>query len=97
MNKILLIFIVLILGFAAFQAQRPRAETPLHNSNRPVIDGKMSSPSILIFSKTNDWRHNSGIAGGDYFFTDLADENGLNVLITTNGAVFNDDEATKRR
>ncbi len=101
MKKILLIAIGLIIGFAALHAQdpaqdirpiNPRAETPVHNSNRPVIDGKMSPPSILIFSKTNDWRHNSGIAGGDYFFTDLADEKGLNVFITTNGAVFNDDD-----
>lgn len=70
----------------------PRAEVIVHDEFAPKIDGKMSPPSILIFSKTNDWRHNSGIAGGDYFFTDLADEKGLNVFTTSNGAVFNDDD-----
>ena len=92
MRHILSTAVLLITCAASVQIQNPRAETPLHNENRPVIDGKMSPPSILLFSKTNDWRHNSGIAGGDYFFTDLADEQGRNVFITNNGAVFNDED-----
>lgn len=94
MKDLLILLFCLPLG-SALSAQNPREEVILHEEYAPVIDGKMSSPSILIFSKTNDWRHNSGIAGADYFFTDLADEKGLNVFTTGNSAVFNDDDLAR--
>jgi len=34
----------------------------------PEITEHMASPSILVFSKTKEWRHNEGIAGANSFY-----------------------------
>ncbi|WP_158658177.1 ThuA domain-containing protein [Agarilytica rhodophyticola] len=82
--KLLLIFTCLILLACNTKVSNGS------NGGPPIIDGRMPSPSILIFSKTTSWRHNRGIAGADYFFVSLADSLGLNVFTTQNPAIFND-------
>ncbi len=61
----------------------------LHDSAGPEITEYMPTPSILVFSKTNEWRHNEGIAGGDHFFVGLARDKGYGIYTTANGSVFN--------
>ncbi len=55
----------------------------------PAITEYMAEPAMLVFSKTEGWRHNEGIAGADRYFVDLARKNGWAVFTTANGAVFN--------
>ncbi len=54
-----------------------------------VVDW-MKSPSILVFSKTLEWRHDGGISGADLFFVKLAENKGYDLLTTVNSAVFNE-------
>ena len=35
-----------------------------HDTVAPVISSDMVSPAVLVFSKTNSFRHTEGIAGG---------------------------------
>ena len=48
------------------------ANTPVaYDAVPPHITKWMQQPAILVFSKTNGWRHNEGIAGADKFFVDF--------------------------
>lgn len=55
----------------------------------PAITEWMKTPSVLVFSKTNGWRHNEGIAGANRFFADLTSARDYGLFTTENGAVFN--------
>ena len=61
---------------------------PLHDAAAPPITEHLPQPAILVFSKTNGWRHDEGIAGADLFFVRLAREEGYGIYTTENGAVF---------
>ncbi|WP_209347463.1 ThuA domain-containing protein [Pontixanthobacter sp. CEM42] len=76
-------------GFAAVALGQSISEKPNHDARPPAISEYMPQPAILVFSKTEDWRHNEGIAGADRFFTELAHEKGMGLFTTENGAVFN--------
>lgn len=80
-----LAFIFILLFLSACQ----NSISDNYDTQPPAIEGKMPSPSILIFSKTRGWRHNRGIAGADYFFVNLADKHERHVLTTQNSAIFN--------
>lgn len=71
------------------------AETRLYDAIAPGITEHMASPSILVFSKTMDWRHNEGIAGADLFFVQLAREQGYGIFTTENSAVFNEKDLSR--
>lgn len=55
----------------------------------------MAEPAILVFSKTEGWRHNEGIAGADRFFADLASARGWGLFTTANAGVFNPDSLAR--
>ncbi len=63
--------------------------SPLHDTSGPEITEHMPQPAILVFSKTNEWRHNEGIAGADHFFVGLARKKGYGIYTTENGSFFN--------
>ena len=44
---------------------------------------------MLVFSKTNGWRHEEAIPDAHELFARLGQERGLSVFATENGAVFN--------
>jgi len=67
------------------------AVLPLHDLAGPEITEFMAQPAILVFSKTNEWRHNEGIAGGDHFFVKLARSKGYGIYTTANASVFTAD------
>jgi type 1 glutamine amidotransferase len=60
-----------------------------HDVVAPQLPGELSAPAILIFSKTNAFRHKDGIAGGNRALTEIADARGWSVFVTENGAIFN--------
>ena len=49
----------------------------------------LNEPAILVFSKTNSFRHKDGIKAGNAFFQTLAEEQELGIFQTENSAVFN--------
>ncbi|MEL6828364.1 MAG: ThuA domain-containing protein [Pseudomonadota bacterium] len=71
-------------------------ETPVvYDAIPPDITKWMQQPAILVFSKTNGWRHNEGIAGGDKFFVELSREKGFGIFTTVNAAVFNETDLAR--
>lgn len=60
-----------------------------HDTVPPALPAALPEPAILVFSKTNGFRHKDGIAGGSAVLAELAAENGWGLFHTENGAVFN--------
>lgn len=48
----------------------------------------LADNSVLVFSATGDWRHDSGIAGAAAFWARESDSNGTGIFTTENPAVF---------
>jgi hypothetical protein len=63
-----------------------------HDTIAPALPSNMQSPSILVFSKTNSFRHDEGIEAGAAALRSIASRNGWEVFHTENGAVFNDSD-----
>jgi type 1 glutamine amidotransferase len=55
----------------------------------PVLPDDLGRPALLLFTKTNGFRHAEGIEGGVAFYEELANEQGWSLFHTENGAVFN--------
>lgn len=60
----------------------------VHETVPPAIPADLKRPAILVFSKTNAFRHEESIPPGNRFFADLAREKGWGHFQTENGAVF---------
>ena len=60
-----------------------------HETVAPVLPAELGSPAILVFSKTNGFRHLEGIPAGNRAIELIARANGWSTFITENGAVFN--------
>ena len=68
---------------------------PRYDTVPPEITKWMRQPAILVFSKTNGWRHNEGIAGADKFFVELSRDRGFGIFTTVNAAVFNPEQLAR--
>lgn len=55
----------------------------------PDLPDTLVGPAIMVFSKTNGFRHVEGIESGGRALVEIAGENGWAVYATENGAVFN--------
>lgn len=60
-----------------------------HDTREPYLPADLRSPAILVFSKTNRFRHEDGITAGNEVLNELAIGNGWSTFFTENGAVFN--------
>ncbi|CAA0102428.1 Uncharacterised protein [Halioglobus japonicus] len=54
-------------------------------------------PAVLVFNKTNGFRHGAAIAAADQTFSELAEANGWDVYVTDNAAVHTRDSLHKFR
>lgn len=61
-----------------------------HDEVAGTIPDALQTPAILLFSKTNSFRHKQGIRGGNRVIVEIAREQGWGVFATENGAVFNE-------
>ncbi len=97
--KILLgvvVVIVLVVGYGLFQAWRHGAlrllfPSDAYETQAPVIAadfGQDSAVRVLLYTKTNSFRHVEGIAAARTLFEDLAARRGWAVFATENSAVF---------
>lgn len=59
-----------------------------HETVPPAVPADLKRPAVLIFSKTNGFRHEEAIPAGNKFFADLADAHGWGHFQTENGAVM---------
>lgn len=62
-----------------------------HESVPPPLPAQIKRPAILIFSKTNAFRHEEAIPAANSLFARFARENGWGAFQTENGAVFRPD------
>jgi uncharacterized protein len=97
--KILGWILLVVVALVAIQAIRYRdiiKRTMLggyhtHETVAPAIPVDLKRPAVLIFSKTNGFRHEEAIPAGNKFFADLADSHGWGHFQTENGAVMSPD------
>ncbi len=59
-----------------------------HDTRAPLVPADLDSPSVLVFSKTNAFRHRDGIEAGAALIQRIGRERGWGVYHTENGAVF---------
>ena len=89
----LILFVVLIaavlIGARMVGAWNILFPSSQHETVRPAMDEDLSEPAMLVFSKTNGFRHIDGIEGGIQFFDGLAEQKGIGIFHTENSAVFN--------
>ena len=92
---IIVLIIIGLSGIYAVGAWNLVFPNRTHDSIAPTLPKNLPQPAILVFSKTNGFRHTDGIAGGNAFFAKLANQNGWGLFATENGAVFNTEDLAK--
>ncbi len=60
----------------------------VYETTPPALPAKIERPAILVFSKTNAFRHEEAIPAANAMFEALAKEKGWGYFQTENGAVF---------
>lgn len=88
-----LLALVLFLAFSAWRnwdtVQRVfLGGVKVYETEPPVLPARIDRPAILVFSKTNGFRHEEAIPAGNALFRDLAEKNGWGYFQTENGATF---------
>lgn len=76
--------LMFVTGCDALRVVFPSSE---HETVAPELPSELRSPSVLIFSKTNGFRHSEAIDAGLPALKQLAKERGWSVFATENGAV----------
>ncbi len=86
----LIALLVLVLGLAlwigpmTYSALYPSHE---HDKVQPAVPASFPQPAVLVFSKTNGFRHGEAIDASKPMFRELAAKQGWSVFETDNGAV----------
>lgn len=98
-RRILRILLWLVLGLLALLAVMTALNWDLvqrlflggvkvYETEAPKLPADIKRPAILVFSKTNGFRHDEPIKLGHALFADMAKENGWGHYQTENGAAF---------
>lgn len=66
-----------------------------YETETPELPENLSGKTVLLFSKTNGFRHEEAIEASIPAFKKLAKDNGWSLVITDNGAVFNKEQLQK--
>ena len=82
---LLAVAIAIWIGPQAYRAMYPSHE---HDTVAPAVPAAFPHPAVLVFSKTNGFRHDEAIAAGNVMFRELGAKQGWSVYQTENGAVF---------
>ena len=61
---------------------------PVFDTGEVMVSVGPNEPAILVFSKTNGFRHKNAIAEASRYFEELGERRGWSVVTTENGAVF---------
>lgn len=85
---LLVVVLAVTIGPGAYKALYPSRE---HDTVAPAVPASFPNPAVLVFSKTNGFRHDDAITAGKVMFRELAAKQGWSVYQTENGAVFTPD------
>lgn len=69
--------------------------TPSYDHDPPTLPADMKSGGVLIYSKTNGFRDESGVVGSDTALAAIAHERGYPYYVTENAAIMNKDQLSK--
>jgi hypothetical protein len=89
----LVLAVVLVIGIQAWRnwdtIQRVfLGGVKVYETEAPAIPDDLARPAILVFSKTNGFRHEEAISAANDLFTRFAADNGWGYFQTENGATF---------
>jgi len=88
----LLVAIVLMgIAFGAF-IYKVKYGFPIYEDTPPEITAELGDFSVLVFSKTNGYRHKAAIEAAKPTLEEMAEASGWSIFLTDNGAVFNEDQ-----
>lgn len=82
---LLAVALAIWIGPQAYSALYPSHE---HDKVAPALPASFPHPAVLVFSKTNGFRHDEAIPAGNAMFRELAAKQGWSLYQTENGAVF---------
>lgn len=89
---VLLIIVVLFAASVAWNWNTIRRTMlgglHVYETTPPALPADLKRPAILVFSKTNGFRHEDAIPAANALFAGLAKENGWGYFQTENGATF---------
>ncbi len=83
--------ILLVMSLGGCDVLRVVFPSSEHDVTPPALPEALGRPAVLVFSKTNGFRHEEAIAAGVPALETLARERGLAVFVTENGAVHTPD------
>lgn len=86
---IALVVVVLAVGFGFYRFNRVVHGARHYETVPPELPAALEDPAILVFSKTNGYRHKDAIRGANAAILSIANAHGWSVFFTENGAVFN--------
>jgi uncharacterized protein len=94
--RVLMWVLIALLALLAFQVIRHwdtiqrvfLGGVKVYETTPPAIPSDIKRPAILVFSKTNAFRHEEAIPAGNAMFAALAKGNGWGHFQTENGATF---------
>ena len=90
LTLLVVVLAALVLGYAyVIGAWYMLFPSSSHDRLQPYLPPDLRSPAVLVFSKTNQFRHIEGIAGGVHALDQIAIGHGWTTFFTENGAVFN--------
>ena len=99
MKKVLKIFAWVILGILLLAAigiggfvYKVFYGFPFYESDPPAIAFQEQEFSVLLFNKTNGFRHGEAIEASTQAFEQIAAERGWNLFVTEEGGVFNPEQ-----
>ena len=87
----LVLLIAVLLPTTSCSAWRVLFPANIYETEPPVVPDSMEETSILLFTKSNGYRHHEAIAAGVPFFEALAARRGWSLFHTENGAVHRED------
>jgi type 1 glutamine amidotransferase len=87
----LLLLLATLLPATACSAWRVLFPARIYETEPPALPDSQAETSILLFTKTNGYRHHEAIAAGVPFFESLAKRRGWSLFHTENGAVHRAD------
>lgn len=68
-----------------------------YETTPPALPADLGEDAVLIFSKTNGYRHGDAIEASLPAFEKMAADNGWSLFVTDNGAVFNPEQLRRFR
>lgn len=91
-----LALVVFVVGSVFYSLWRHEVFVePTYDTLAPEVDRPDSGAHILVFTKTNGFRHVDGIPAANQMFSDFAEQEGWTLFFTENAAVHNAEDLAK--